>query len=59
MSVPRIRQVDAHYEERDDTLTLELGGHLFSLTSKEAFRLLDIIEMELYGPSLVADHKGD
>ena len=59
MSVARPRFIDAHYEERDDTVTLELDGQLFSLTSKDAFRLLDIIELELLGPSLVADHTGD
>jgi len=51
--------IEAYYDERNDTLTLRIGGALHTLHSKEAWSLLDSIERELHGPSLVADHKGD
>ena len=53
------RQMDAYYDERNDTLLLLIDGYRFTLLSKDAFRLLDVIEGELVGYSLVADHKGD
>jgi len=51
--------IDAFYDERSDTLLLLVGGHRVTLLSKDAWRLLDTIERELHGPSLVEDHKGD
>jgi hypothetical protein len=54
-----MRQINAFYNERTDTLNLDLDGHVFTLNAKDAWRLLDAIELSLAGPSLVADHKGD
>lgn len=51
--------LDAFYNDRNDTLTISIDGNAYTLTSKDAWRLLDLIETSLIGPSLVADHRGD
>jgi hypothetical protein len=54
-----MRNIDAFYNERTDTLNLTLDGNIYTLNRNDAWRLLDAIELSLHGPSLVADHKGD
>ena len=54
-----MQRIDAYYNERTDTLNLDINGALHTLNTKDAWRLLDAIEVSLIGPSLVADHKGD
>jgi hypothetical protein len=54
-----MQRIETYYNERSDTLTLDINGHVFTLDTKDAWRLLDAIELELHGPSLVADHRGD
>ncbi len=54
-----MQRIDAFYNERTDTLNLDINGHVHTLNIKEAWALLDAIELSLAGPSLVADHKGD
>ena len=51
--------IDAVYDERNRRFEVKLGGALFTLTEPEVWRLIDVLESEVYGPSLVADHKGD
>jgi len=58
MAASDSRKIDARFHDDEDTLVLILGGREFALTSKEAYRLLDIIEGELYGPSQDIDPRG-
>jgi hypothetical protein len=54
-----MKKMDAFYDPRTDTLHLDLFGKPYTLTHEDAWALLDLIELTLHGPSLVADHKGD
>jgi hypothetical protein len=54
-----MRRVEAFFNDRTDTLNLDIDGHVFTLNRVDAWTLLDRIETALYGESLVADHKGD
>jgi len=54
-----MRRIDTFYNERSDTLTLDIDGALTTLTREDAWRLLDMLEIEMFGQSLVEDHKGD
>jgi hypothetical protein len=50
---------EAFYDERLDRMHVTVRGQKFTLNSTEVHDLLDAIEHAMYGPSLVADHRGD
>jgi hypothetical protein len=54
-----MRRIDTFYNERSDTLVIDIDGTLTTLSRADAWRLLDLIEAEMFGQSLVEDHKGD
>jgi hypothetical protein len=54
-----MQRIETYFNEQTETLTLDVAGHVLTLDIREAWALLDAIERELIGPSLVADHRGD
>jgi len=53
------KSVDAFYNERNDTVTLQLNGTLHTMYASHAWELIGILQSELALAGQVLDQKGD
>lgn len=51
--------IRAFYDERNDTVTLSIGGQNHTLYASQAWDLLDQLQVELDLAGKVADSRGD